>query len=50
MKSKDEKRADAEARQHIHDELSAVEKLGKLATRGGEANRERARILRDITA
>ncbi|CAN7263845.1 hypothetical protein LJR186_001193 [Microbacterium foliorum] len=48
MKTKDEKRAEAEARQAAHDELTRGQQLGKLAGRPGDSRRERGRILDDL--
>ena len=50
MKTKDVKRAEADARQAYHDALPAFDKLAKVATRPGESTRERARILGAVTA
>lgn len=48
MKTKDEKRTEAGARQAEHDSLNAVSKLSKLAGRPGASKRERSRILADL--
>lgn len=50
MKSKEQKRAEADARQEAHDELVVFDKLAKLGARPGESKRERARLLEKVAA
>lgn len=50
MKTQEQKRAEAAERQAVHDGLSTVEKLGKLAVRRGASKREKARLLEGLTA
>lgn len=45
MKPKEQKRAEAEARQADHDSLTGWDKLAKIGTRRGASERERRRII-----
>jgi len=46
MKLKDTKRAEAQERQKIYDQLSKVQKLDIIANRRGESKKEKERILK----